>query len=240
MRFRRDWARTTEANLAAAQQHLDEITTSTIHGFRQEIIRSYAIETGLDPGSRVIDGSSADAIFESVFSAWLIDRLSSGVHADDPVAVLSEHDPLEVVELIKKLADLKRMHPTARTIPTRLDHRTDIDFVEAVQGFARWFAASPDEPRTARLVDDLQVLSFFLCGLFQYEAELRALWKVAHPPRLESMASGSANLLPYRCKTSWKNKCGADAGERFNAEAEHHVAAINRLYRTCLGRSRTA
>jgi ATP-dependent exoDNAse (exonuclease V) beta subunit len=224
-----------KANLAAAQQHLDEITTSTIHGFCQEIIRSYAIETGLDPGSRVIDGSSADAMFESVFSAWLIDRLSSGVHADDPVAVLSEHDPLEVVELIKKLADLKRMRPTARTIPTRLDHRADIDFVEAVQGFVRWFAAAPNEPRTARLVDDLQVLASFYADCFKTKPSFRALWKVAHPPRLESMASGSANLSPYRCKTSWKNKCGADAGERFNAEAERHVAAIDRLYRDMLG-----
>jgi ATP-dependent exoDNAse (exonuclease V) beta subunit len=224
-----------KANLAAAQQRLDEITTSTIHGFCQEIIRSYAIETGLDPGSRVIDGSSADAMFESAFSAWLIDRLSSGVHAEDPVAVLSEHDPLEVVELIKKLADLKRKHPTARTVPTRLDHRTDIDFAEAVQGFARWFAAAPNEPRTARLVDDLQILASFYADCFRTKPSFRALWKVAHPPRIESMASGSANLSPYRCKTSWKNKCGADAGERFNAEAENHVAAIDRLYRDMLG-----
>jgi ATP-dependent exoDNAse (exonuclease V) beta subunit len=77
------------ANLVAARQHLGEITTSTIHGFCQEVIRSYAIETGLDPGSRVIDGPSADAMFESVFSTWLIDRLSIGRHTDDPVAVLS-------------------------------------------------------------------------------------------------------------------------------------------------------
>jgi ATP-dependent exoDNAse (exonuclease V) beta subunit len=84
------------ANLARAQQHLDEITTSTIHSFCQEMIRSYAIEAGLDPGSRVIDGPSADSMFESVFSSWLIDRLSNAARADDPVAVLSQHDPLQV------------------------------------------------------------------------------------------------------------------------------------------------
>src|SRR5207249_4853950 len=105
------------ACLVAARQQLDEITTSTIHGFCQEVIRSYAIETGLDPGSRVIDGPSADAMFESVFSTWLVDRLSGGQHADDPVAVLSEDAPLKVVGLIKKLADLKRTHPTAGTMP---------------------------------------------------------------------------------------------------------------------------
>jgi ATP-dependent exoDNAse (exonuclease V) beta subunit len=223
------------ANLVAAQEHLDEITTSTIHGFCQEMIRSYAIETGLDPGSRVIDGPSADAIFDSVFSTWLIDRLSSGTHADDPVAVLSQHAPLKVVELIKKLADLKRTHPTARTMPVRLDHRSDIDFVEAVSGFARWFAGSPYEPRTATLLDDLQLLASFYTDCFKERPNFRDLWNLAHPPQLGSMAAESSNLSPYRCKTSWKNKCGAEAGELFNAEAERHVAAIDRLYRNLLG-----
>lgn len=223
------------ANLVSAQQRLDEITTSTIHGFCQEMIRSYAIETGLDPGSRVIDGSSSDAMFESVFSAWMIGRLSSGIHADDPVAVLSQATPLKVVELIKKLADLKRTHPTARTMPVRLEHRGDIDFVEAVDGFARWFTTSPGEPRTALLLDDLQVLASFYADCFKARPSFRDLWRLAHPPQLGSMVAGSSNLSAYRCKTSWKNKCGAEAGERFNAEAERHVTNIDRLYRYLLG-----
>ena len=38
------------ANLTSAAEHLDEIITSTIHGFCQEIIRSYAIETASGSG----------------------------------------------------------------------------------------------------------------------------------------------------------------------------------------------
>jgi ATP-dependent exoDNAse (exonuclease V) beta subunit len=224
-----------KANLASAAEHLDDITTSTIHGFCQEMIRSYAIETGLDPGSRVIDGPSADAMYESVFSSWLIDRLSSGIHANDPVAVLSQHDPLKVVELIKKLADLKRTHPTAGTLPARLDQRTDIDFVEAINGFARWFAGTPGEPRTAKLLEDLQALASFYADSFRVEPSFRDLWRLACPPRLNSMESSSSNLTPYRCKTSWKNTCGADEGERLNGEAEEHVAKIERIYRDLLG-----
>ncbi|MGK3844943.1 hypothetical protein, partial [Enterococcus faecium] len=63
-------------NLTSAAEHLDEISTSTIHGFCQEIIRCYAIETALDPGSRVMDAPSAKAMFEGVFRSWLTDRLS--------------------------------------------------------------------------------------------------------------------------------------------------------------------
>ena len=78
--------------LATASVTLDELTTSTIHGFCQEAIRSYAVETGLDPGSRVIDASGADAMFEGVLSDWLIERLTGDATDDDPIAVLSKDD----------------------------------------------------------------------------------------------------------------------------------------------------
>jgi ATP-dependent exoDNAse (exonuclease V) beta subunit len=223
------------ANLIAVQPRLDEITASTIHGFCQEIIRSYAIETRLDPGSRVIDGAAADAMFESVFTRWLADRLSDERNSDDPVAVLSAHDPLAVVELIKDLADLKRSHPTARTMPARLEQRTDVDFVAAVDAFVRWFARSPGEPFTARLLDDLQTLSSFYAGCLERRPGFRELWRLAHPPHLASMASNGSNLAPYRCKSGWKKTCGADAGERLNAEAERHFAEVDQLYRDLVG-----
>jgi ATP-dependent exoDNAse (exonuclease V) beta subunit len=226
---------TQTANLRAAQLHLDEITASTIHSFCQEIIRSYAVETYLDPGSRVTDGPAADAMFESVFTRWLIDRLSIERDPDDPVAVLSAHDPLTVAKLIKDLADLKRSHPKARTMPERFERRTDIDFVEAVDAFARWHAGTPGEPSTARLIDDLHALSSFYAGAFARRPGFRDLWRLAHPPQLASMVSASSNLSPYRRKTNWKAKSGPDLGERLNAEAERLLAGIDELYRDLLG-----
>src|SRR5207253_7026742 len=50
-----------------------------------------------------------------------------------------------------------------------------------------------------------------------------------------SMASGSSNFSPYRRKTDWKRKCGADVGERLNAEAERRFGSIDQLYRDLLG-----
>ena len=59
---------TQRAHLAVAAMTMDELTTSTIHGFCQEAIRSYSIEASLDPGSRVIDAAGADTMFEAVLS----------------------------------------------------------------------------------------------------------------------------------------------------------------------------
>jgi ATP-dependent exoDNAse (exonuclease V) beta subunit len=223
------------ASLTDAQQHLDEITTSTIHGFCQEIIRSYAVETALDPGSSVIDAATADTIFESVFSTWLVDRLSASRHLDDPVAVLSQHDPLKVVGLIKELGDLKRRYRAARTVATRPDRRTDVDFVDAVSGFAGWFGGATAEPRTAALLEDLQALAAFYTGCFNTVPDFRELWRLAHPPQRRSMEAGSSNLRPYRCKESWRRVRGPADGERLYGEGEGHFATVDRCYRELRG-----
>jgi ATP-dependent exoDNAse (exonuclease V) beta subunit len=149
--------------------------------------------------------------------------------------VLSADDPLTVAKLVKDLVDLKRLHPKARTMPERFERRTDIDFVEAVDAFARWHASTPGEPSTARLIDDLHALSSFYAGAFARRPGFRDLWRLAHPPQLASMVSASSNLSPYRRKTNWKAKCGPDLGERLNAEAERLFAGIDELYRDLLG-----
>ena len=180
--------------LAAAAHRLDELAASTIHGFCEEMIRSYAIDTDLDPGSRFIDGPGADAMFESVFSTWLIGRLSGEAAADDPIAVLSKDDPLKVVTTLKELADLKREHPTARTLPVQLDGRADIDFVQAVDDFARWVGGTPGERKTADIVGDLQTLASFYSDAFETRPTFEELWRLGHPPRVNAMKARSFDL----------------------------------------------
>jgi ATP-dependent exoDNAse (exonuclease V) beta subunit len=170
-------------NLAKASATLDEMTTSTIHGFCQEAIRSYAVETGLDPGSRVIDASGADAMFEAVLSDWLIERLSEVATDDDPIAVLSRDDPLKVVELIRELAELKRGHPTATTEAPEFDRRQDIDFCQAVDDFDRWLATTPGEGGTSDLLGHLRTLAAFYADALNPAPTFKRLWQLAQTRR---------------------------------------------------------
>ena len=84
--------------LTSASENLDELTATTIHGFCHTIIRSHAVAANLDPGSRVMDAATADAMFDSIFSHWLTDRLSrAGAETDDdPIAVLSQSNPFDI------------------------------------------------------------------------------------------------------------------------------------------------
>lgn len=224
-----------KVNLQAAAQRLDELATSTIHGFCQEVIRSYAIEAGLDPGSRVVDSPNADAMFDSAFSDWLIGRLSQSASSDDAVAVLSKDDPLHVAEVLKKLASLKREHPTAKTVPAQADARPDIDFCEAVDEFARWLARTKGEQKTSSIVADLEKLSTYYKDCFAHPPDFERLWALGRPPRVGAMKARGFDLAPYRCKGSWQEGYGDSEGERLNGEAETCFANVGSAYRRLLG-----
>lgn len=102
--------------LAIASTQLDELTATTIHGFCQAIIRSHGVQAGLDPGARIADATIADNLFRAELSAWFTRRLSIDASEDDPIVVLAEQIPLQVVDLIRELAGLRRKHPDAQPI----------------------------------------------------------------------------------------------------------------------------
>ena len=42
------------AAIAAADETLDELTCTTIHGFCQQLVRPYPVEAGIDPGATIM------------------------------------------------------------------------------------------------------------------------------------------------------------------------------------------
>jgi ATP-dependent exoDNAse (exonuclease V) beta subunit len=224
------------AALIAASLSLDVLTATTIHGFCLTIIRSHAVAARLDPGSKVMDAATADAMFDSVFARWLSERLSGagGSGADDPITVLSQDDPLNIAERLRQLGILRRKHPTARPM-AMLTGRPDIAFVDAVREFARWYAASPGDGPTAELVTDLETLAAFYTDALAGNPPFAEFWRLASPPRVNWMRRYALELKPYRRKTAWKKANGDQDGARLNAEAETCFDRADNGYRMLLG-----
>jgi ATP-dependent exoDNAse (exonuclease V) beta subunit len=221
--------------LTMASQDFDELTATTIHGFCHTIIRSHAVAANLDPGSKVMDAATADAMFDSIFSQWLTDRLSDAEATpdDDPIAVQSQSNPLDIAARLRNLAILRREHPTARPLPMPTG-RPDIEFVDAVDNFARWHAASPGDAQTAELIADLQTLAGFFADGLSGQPTFAKLWALAHPPRVRWMRNRVLELRPYNRKTAWRKAHGND-GERLNSEAEARLRRVDLAYRRLLG-----
>ena len=222
--------------LVAASANLDELTATTIHGFCHTLIRAHAVAAALDPGANVMDAATAEAMFDGIFAQWLTDRLSGAgsAYGDDPIAVLSASDPLDIATRLRKLAVLQWKHPTARPLPMPTG-RPDIAFVDAVADFARWLAASPGDAGTAEIVADLQDLAAYFTDALSGAPPFARLWRLAHPPRRRAMRWDALELKPYQRKTAWKRAHGDEAGERLNREAEACFDRADQAYRRLLG-----
>lgn len=222
------------AQLDAAALRIGEITATTIHGFCQGILRSHGLDAGLDPGSRVVDETIADALFDEVLATWLKEKLSGSDEQDGPVAVLAKDDPLGVVERIRELAKLRREHRSATTPAPDLSTRPDRTFAEAVTAFSRWHAEGSGEAGTADLIVDLERLSAFFQG-DHANAGFSALWQLTQPPRIGMMRPKGIDLQPYDKKRAWKNLLGETQGQRRSDEAAAHFEQVSTAYRTLIG-----
>ncbi|KRR26268.1 DNA helicase [Bradyrhizobium lablabi] len=222
------------AHLDEAAPRIGEITATTIHGFCQGIIRANGIDAGLDPGSRVVDETIADALFDEVLATWLKKVLAGSDERDSPIAILAKDDPLGVVNRARELAILRRDHRSATVRAPDFSTRPDRTFADAVSAFSRWHTAGPGETWTAGLIADLERLSAFFAGDHAY-AGFSALWRLTQPPRISMMRQKSIDLLPYDRMRAWKQGLGEVDGRRRAEEATEHFEAVRAAYRALIG-----
>ena len=115
-------------NLESGAAALDEITCTTIHGFCQQLIKPYPVETGIDPGAAIIDPAAAELAYQDLMDAWLsarfgrdrgaegLGRIPAIVGAggeDDFFAELLVKSPDETLDLIRDTAQFLKTHRTA-------------------------------------------------------------------------------------------------------------------------------
>jgi len=184
------------ASLANAATRLDDLTATTIHGFCQAILHTHGVQAGLDPGARVVDAPVADALFLSELSAWFSRRLAADATADDPIVVLAQEIPLEVVKLIRELAILRRKHPDAAPIPPVSNARPDITFVQAVDDFDRWQSSAERDRWAHEIAQELQKLAARYTDTFVTTPDFAALWKLCDAGRSRLFEEG-LQLISY-------------------------------------------
>ena len=167
--------------LSAASLRLDDLTATTIHGFCQAIIRSHGVQAGLDPGARVVDATAADNLFMAELSAWLSRRLAEDTVADDPIVILAEEIPLQVVGLMRELARLRREHPEARPVPPPTAARPDIDLIQAVDEFTRWLAGTGQHDWLEAAARELRRLTTPYTDCLSGTGSFASMWRLCAP-----------------------------------------------------------
>jgi ATP-dependent exoDNAse (exonuclease V) beta subunit len=158
-------------NLEGGARTLDEITCTTIHGFCQQLVKPYPVETGIDPGAAIIDPAAAQIVYQDLMEAWLSarfgrDRGAEGLGRIPPIAGAGgEEDfftellmkaPDETLELISKTAQFLKLHRTAHAPPATVDASTFTRLADVLTELAAWYnGCGVAEPTTGELIEDL-------------------------------------------------------------------------------------
>ena len=225
--------------LQDARQRLDELTSTTIHGFCHVLLRTYAIEAAIDPGAEILDSAQADLAFRTIFERWLRDRLDR-TGANDPIARTAEHDPIRAEKLLREFAECRRRHRTARPPPAMVERGDDVPLSESVAQFRRWFNSSGGPAAAEQDIAELEQLARHFQGKFDPLPGFGRLWELAHPPRVTIMRKNALDLVKYRRHGAWRGTKGKVDGPRFAEEAGRHYDSCATAFRHLVGKLATA
>jgi CRISPR-associated exonuclease Cas4 len=226
--------------LQTARTHLDELTCTTIHGFCYDLLRTYSVEAAIDPGAEILDSVQADLAFRSIFEQWLRRRLDSAQPAADPIALIAQIDPIGAEKLLRTFAECRRAHRTARPPTSDLDRHAEVDFIDSVTEFRRWFNGTPGPREAAQDVIALEQLAEHFRGKFNPPPGFDRLWSLAHPPHVPIMRKRGLDLLRYQRRVVWQKAAVGNEGKRLADQAADHYEACAQAFRALIGRLATA
>lgn len=240
-----------QANLDRGATTLDEITCTTIHGFCQQLVRPYPVETGIDPGAAIIDPAAAELAYQDLMQAWLSarfgrDRSAEGLGRVPPMpgaggeedffAELVHRNPDGALDLIQETAKFLKNHRTA-TAPTSAANTAAFgQMVAAVDAFAAWYNnCGVVEESTADVVADLGRIAGLARDAAAGPLTGRKLASLLFHEPCSAEKKTSKGFGKWGRKGRWKDAakaCGRStaAGEQLSTAGEGHYNACDIAY----------
>lgn len=189
------------ANLAIANDAIDDVTCSTIHGFCQRLIKPYPAEADIDPGASIMDRGQADLIFDELVERWLRNKLEHG--QDTLLAELIFQDANRTVALVKEIAVALRHHRNMQAPGVALLAPQLQAFHHAVDRFTAFIAAAPTrEIDTANRADEFSTLLVALPDDFDTITP-KALVRLAGTIPGSALYTGSGTFRKLQTKAKW-------------------------------------
>ncbi len=215
------------ARLAKANETLDDLACSTIHGFCQRLISPYPVEADIDPGASIMDRDQADRAFSEIVDGWLREELAG--ETGGLLAELVLHDPGGTVRLVGTILEHFRRHRAiVHDAPGDLAALAD-DYREAAKEFDAFVSGQDaEEADTVAIAGRLRELADEFGAAPAPGAwgdHVRLLTAELHP----ALVTGGGSFRQYRKKTRWI-AAARDAGlsrgdgERLNAIADAHYS----------------
>jgi len=243
-------------NLESGARDLDEITCTTIHGFCQQLVTPYPVETGIDPGAAIIDPAAAEIVYQDLMEAWLSarfgrDRGAEGLGRippivgaggeDDFFAELLTKAPDETLELINKTALFLKLHRTAQASAAAVDPATFRRLAETIATCADWYnGCGVVEPTTGEVIEDLARVAALAREADAGPLTGRHIAELLFHAAPQACKKDDTAFTRWGRKGKWKDAAkavgrGAPHGEQLSATGETHYQACSDAYQNFCG-----
>lgn len=243
------------AAITAADETLDELTCTTIHGFCQQLVKPYPVEAGIDPGATIIDPDAANLAYQDLVQAWLSarfgrDRGAEGLGRLPSLPALGEQDffaellvdePDHVITRIQETAAFLRKTRTATAPPGTLAPVTLNELSQAVEAFAAWYAqCGVEEADTAEIIHDLLQSKVLVDEARAGPLTGRGVAKLLLHVPPECKHGTETRFVAYKKKGKWEAAAtakglGKPRGGQLSAAAETYYDRCSKAYAAFVG-----
>ncbi|MDE2826820.1 MAG: UvrD-helicase domain-containing protein [Bacteroidota bacterium] len=153
--FKSGISRQEKTCLEQAEENLDDLVCSTIHGFCQRILKTFPVEANIDPGATIMDERQSNRVFKEVLDNWLHKTLS-----DENGALIAGlitrygNNFMSGYGHIQRVATRIRPHRNVRAAnPEGFDEKLE-EFRNVLQSYVGYIEALPvPEPKSKVVAD---------------------------------------------------------------------------------------
>lgn len=211
-------------HLAQASDALDDLTSTTIHGFCQALVRPYPVEADVDPGARVADEAEAGLLFDDLRARWLRERLGAEADPAGAIAAMIGVDLAKTLTLVDETIDVLRAHRDVRA-PTGGD--VEGAYRAFVRAVAEVEAAIDDDapPSALPFREGARALAAHLTPHAGRDAALALAALTLPKTHLRVERGGVPAYRVYGTKTAWC-KVDTTSGEARHARGAAALAAL--------------
>ena len=153
--FKRGISEQEKTCLKKAEEDLDNLVCSTIHGFCQRILKTFPVEASIDPGATIMDERQSNRVFKEVLDNWLRKTLS-----DENGALIAGlmtrygNNYMSGYRHIQGVATRVRPHRDVRAAnPEGFDEKLE-EFRNALQSYVAYIETLPVPEPKSKIVAD--------------------------------------------------------------------------------------
>jgi ATP-dependent exoDNAse (exonuclease V) beta subunit len=233
----------TIAQLKQSESRLSDLSCTTIHGFCQQILRPYPVESNIDPNAAIIEPAAAELVYSDLLKDWISEifgRKSTNPNhtqtlpgSSDIFHEFLKRDRQQTLDQITNLGSFLKEHRMASASSIHVSIDDLRGFTEATRAFSSWYRnCGTVETKTEEIIADLEKVPELSSDL-TLPLPINKLTDLFFSSKPKACLNKDVKFRVYKCKTVWK-KVDKNSGESLNAEAATHYtnceAAFARRY----------